>query len=127
MCNYRPQTKFAGRMFLHASVILFTGGGGAWQGGMHGTRAPLTRTPPAMHGLPLTCTPSYMYTLLTCTPPTTHAPCHTRPTPATHTPFHMGGMHPSGMHPCCVLNYTTNCVSLPPDNSVKYPKLFKSM
>ena len=56
---YRPQTKFAKVMFLHLSVILFTGGacmaggvwwedmrgkggmhgrGCAWQGGMHGRR-----------------------------------------------------------------------------------------
>ena len=136
MCNYRPQTKFAGRMFLHASVILFTGrgcackgGGCAWQGGMHGTYAPLARTPPVMHA----------------NPPATHAPCHAHsPTPPPRMPPATYAPPPSctppslphgwyssywnaSLLPCCVLNYTTNYVSLLPDNSVKYPKLFKSM
>ena len=43
---YRPQMKFAKVMFLHLSIILFTGGG-VWQGGVHGREG--------MHGRVCVC------------------------------------------------------------------------
>ena len=45
---YRPQTYFAKVMFLHLSVILLTGGGRAWLGGVHGQGGHVW--PGGMHG-----------------------------------------------------------------------------
>ena len=38
--NYRPQTKFARVMFLHLSVILFTGGGDVERSGQRESQGP---------------------------------------------------------------------------------------
>ena len=42
-CYCRPQTKFAKVMFLHLSVILFTGGGGVWLSACWNTHPPGSR------------------------------------------------------------------------------------
>ena len=45
-----PATKFAKVMFLHPSVILFTGGGRAWQRGMRGSGGSQLCVAEGMHG-----------------------------------------------------------------------------
>ena len=108
-------------MFLHVSVILFTGGA-------------CVHTPPAMH-TPLPCMPPAMHAPchapLPHMPPAMHAPCHTlpptmhgplpckppampplphTPPPTTHAPpptrcsQWTDGTHPTWMHSCLVLH-----------------------
>ena len=73
-CHYRPQRSCGKVMFLHLSVILFTGGGGVCQ-------IPSRRHPP---------------------PGQTHPWADTLPgqTPIQQTATAADGMHPTGMHSC---------------------------
>ena len=75
-------------MFLHLSVILFTGGGvyPSMQWGRH----PLGRHPPRQ-------TPPQADTL---------APGQTPPSNTTGYGQQVGGTHPTGMHTCCILFLT---------------------
>ena len=86
--HYRPQTKFAKALFLHLSVILFTGwvGGGVCPSACWDTQP---QPPPA---------PEADTTLRTDTPhPWSRPPCTVH---AGGYGQQAGGMHPTGMHTC---------------------------
>ena len=104
--SYRPQTKV---IFLHLSVILFTGGK------YLGRYTPGPGTPPwdQVHSLPRNRYPSVPGTPpwdqihpQPGTPPRPGIPLQTRYTPpgAVHAGRYgqqAGGTHPTGMHSCC--------------------------
>ena len=83
---YRPQTKFAKVMFLHLSVILFTGG------------KYLGRCPPGRY------TPLGRYTLRAGTPPGRYTPAHPRQCMLGYGQ-QAGGTHPTGMHSCLLIHF----------------------
>ena len=82
-------------MFLHLSVILFTGGRGfcfsaCWDTTPPGTRHPPEQTPPEQ-------TPPWEQTLLGA-----DTPCSRPPPPGAETATAADGTHPTGMHSCSV-------------------------
>ena len=118
---YRPQRSWGKVMFLHLSVILFTGEGGVWSPGQTppGTDTPLGRHPPGQtlpcpwQTPPLGQTPHpgrQTHTPLSRPPPGRHPPGRHPPctdTPGRHPPppatTAADGMHPTGMHSCWCL------------------------
>ena len=81
-CNYRPQTKFAKVMFLHLSVILFTGGV---------CLSARDQAPPPRPAPPLEQTPP-------------SGSRHPSP-PGAETATAADGTHPTGMHSCYLLRF----------------------
>ena len=107
---YHPQTKCAKVMFLHLSIILFTGGSTSVHAGIH----PPDQTPPEAD-TPSADTPAGITPPLPeQTPPRSKQP----PPCAMHAGRYgqqAGGMHPTGMHTClfvCTIVYGSVANSL---------------
>ena len=103
--DYRPQCSCGKVMFLHLSVILFTGGVSApVHAGIHTPlgRHPLGRHPPAQCMLGYTPPPPAQCILGYTSPCPVHAG-NTPPCPV-HAGIHMAtaadGTHPTGLHSC---------------------------
>ena len=103
MFDYRPQRSCGKVMFLHLSVILFTGGVSApVHAGIH---TPLGRHPPGRQP-PAQCVLGY-----TPPPPAQCILGYTSPYPV-HAGIHMAtaadGAHPTGMHSCLNVCFYTD-------------------